>query len=213
MQEKKILNSSNNEQLKVTDKLKVVLSSPYVWFYKELYLIFEQWKNSLLLYDGLRNKVPSQTRTWFWYTLPCWFRHEESGDSDWKEFLLPTLNALWTGTHFLACLYLSRDKFWFFFSFQLSTDKQHRLLPKDVAGWSQRYFWHRSGGDVLWMVLWYCIGAARGRVRASWTLPREFLMWEVGHAKQEKRVSPSSQDLRSLPYIVSSPSQDSLERQ
>lgn len=40
--QKKILNSSNNEQLKVAGKLMVVLSSPYVWLCKELYLISEQ---------------------------------------------------------------------------------------------------------------------------------------------------------------------------
>lgn len=40
--QKKILNSSNNEQLKVAGKLKVVLSSLYVWLCKELYLISEQ---------------------------------------------------------------------------------------------------------------------------------------------------------------------------
>lgn len=40
--QKKILSSSNKEQLKVASKLKVVLSSPCVWLGKELYLIFDQ---------------------------------------------------------------------------------------------------------------------------------------------------------------------------
>lgn len=57
--QKKILNSSNNEQLKVTGKLKVVFSSPYVWLCKELHLVSEQWKTSLSLCDDLRNEVTS----------------------------------------------------------------------------------------------------------------------------------------------------------
>lgn len=57
--QKKILNSSNNGQLKVTGKLKVVFSSPYVWLCKELHLISEQWKTSLSLCDDLRNEVTS----------------------------------------------------------------------------------------------------------------------------------------------------------
>lgn len=39
--QKKILNSSDKEQLKVAGKLKVALSFPYVWLGKELYLIPE----------------------------------------------------------------------------------------------------------------------------------------------------------------------------
>lgn len=39
--QKKILNRSDKEQLKVAGKLKVALSFPYVWLGKELYLIPE----------------------------------------------------------------------------------------------------------------------------------------------------------------------------
>jgi len=57
--QKKILSSSNNEQLKVAGKLKVLLSSPYIWLCKELYLISEQWKTSLSLCDSWRNEILS----------------------------------------------------------------------------------------------------------------------------------------------------------
>lgn len=57
--QKKILNSSNKEQLKGAAKLKVALSFPYVWLGKELYLIPEHWKALLSLCDSLRNEVPS----------------------------------------------------------------------------------------------------------------------------------------------------------
>lgn len=104
MHDKKALNSSNNEQLKVAGKFKTVLSSPYGWLCKTMYWIAEQQKPLPSLWNILRNEVSSQTRICLQYTLCSWFRHEESGDSGWKCFLFPTWNNLCTHIHFLAWL-------------------------------------------------------------------------------------------------------------
>lgn len=168
---------------------------------KELYLTFE-WKTSFSLCYCLRNEVPSHTRICFWYTFPCWFRHEESWDSDWKQFLFPTLNVLWTCIHSLACLLSFQGQILDCSVFH-SVQANNRLIPEGVSVWSQRYFWCRFGGDVLWMVLWYCLGAAREWDVASWAQLREFLVWEVGHAKQQKSVSKHPGRITALRCVFS----------
>lgn len=45
---------------------------------------------------------------------------------------------------------------------------------------------------------WGCERTSCGLVVSAW----EFLMREVGRAKQQKRVSPSIQDVRSQQFIV-----------